>query len=238
MLCFLAAGLIVQTLPGVREKLEKAGTLPPPGAAQPSPESRALTAASEPVAVPPPEREGLEATGSVSSQTDEPSRDTEWFLYITGSVRNPGVYRLPPGARLFQLAEAAGGLDNFADSVAINMAALLEDGMHVHVPKKGERPENSDPTIIVEPTVVPSAAPRLSVGYGGTASRRSSLVDLNRATVEELTTLKGIGPVLAGNIVEYRTRNGRFRTVEDLLQVKGIGAKKLEGFRQYVIVGP
>lgn len=237
MLCFLAAGLLVRTLPGVREKLEEAGTLPPRNAVQPLAESRSSSTAPKPSATLQ-DRGTPEVTTSVPAQADESSREAEWFLYITGSVRKPGVYKLPPGARLFQLVEAAGGLNNFADPVAINMAALLADGMHVHVPKKGERPETVDPTLIVEPTVVPPAIPRSSVRYGTTASRASPLLDLNRATAEELTALKGIGPVLAGNIVEYRTRNGRFRAVEDLLQIKGIGEKKLEGFRESVIVGP
>jgi competence protein ComEA len=64
------------------------------------------------------------------------------------------------------------------------------------------------------------------------------LIDINKASAEELTALKGIGPVLAGNIVEHRLKNGRFQSVDGLLRVKGIGRKKLEDFRDSVTVGP
>lgn len=208
MLCFLVAGLMVRTLPSIRERLI---TLSPSSSdvsnrAPSSPRDR-----NEP-RVPSPER------------TPPDTESGGWYLYITGSVRRPGVYRLPPGARTVHLVDAAGGLDGFADPVAVNLAQPLTDGMHVHVPRKGERP-TQESLAILAPTVVRPRTPGFPI-------------DVNRASEADLTALRGIGPTLARRIVAYREANGPFRSVEELAQVKGIGAAKLEGFRDQATVGP
>lgn len=208
MLCFLVAGLMVRTLPSIRERLI---TLSPSSSdvsdrAPSSPRDR-----NEP-RVPSPER------------TPPDTESGGWYLYITGSVRRPGVYRLPPGARTVHLVDAAGGLDGFADPVAVNLAQPLTDGMHIHVPRKGERP-SQESLAILAPTVVRPRTPGFPI-------------DVNRASEADLTALRGIGPTLAKRIVAYREANGPFRSVEELAQVKGIGAAKLEGFRDQATVGP
>lgn len=208
MLCFLVAGLMVRTLPSIRERLI---TLSPSSSdvsnrAPSSPRDR-----NEP-RVPSPER------------TPPDTESGGWYLYITGSVRRPGVYRLPPGARTVHLVDAAGGLDGFADPVAVNLAQPLTDGMHVHMPRKGKRP-TQESLAILAPTVVRPRTPGFPI-------------DVNRASEADLTALRGIGPTLARRIVAYREANGPFRSVEELAQVKGIGAAKLEGFRDQATVGP
>lgn len=207
MVCFLAAGLLVRTLPSVRERLV---SLPSPSknardGAEPVRERDAASRPSEPP-----------AAGPVSG---------EWFLYVTGSVRRPGVYRLPPGARAVHLVDAAGGFDGFADPAAVNLAQPLADGMHVHVPRKGEEPTR-EALVIAAPVVRPGGA-----GW-------EPAVDVNRASETELTALRGIGPALARRIVEYREENGPFRSLDELIQVRGIGPAKLEGFRDRATVGP
>ena len=197
MICFLAAGLIVAGSPSPAKTQAKAR----------------VPIAADIVAIPEFDSE-KDARNSAEPQSD-------WVLYVTGAVRRPGVYNLPPESRLLRLVEAAGGLTPSADPVAVNLAAVLSDGMHVHVPEKGEEP--------------PARGAYAGIS-GSPASNR--LIDVNRASAEELTALKGIGPALAGNIVDYRLKNGRFRSVDDLLQVNGIGRKKLEGFRDSVAVGP
>ena len=208
MLCFLVAGLMVRTLPSIRERLI---TLSPSSSdvsdrAPSSPRDRNEPRVPSPERMPPaPESGGGD-------------------LYITGSVRRPGVYRLPPGARTVHLVDAAGGLDGFADPVAVNLAQPLTDGMHIHVPRKGECP-SQESLAILAPTVVRPRAPGFPI-------------DVNRASEADLTALRGIGPALARRIVAYREANGPFRSVEELVQVKGIGAAKLEGFRDQATVGP
>lgn len=208
MLCFLVAGLMVRTLPSIRERLITLS----PSSSDVSDRAPSLPRDRNEPRVPSPERmpPAPESGG--------------WYLYITGSVRRPGVYRLPPGVRTVHLVDAAGGLDGFADPVAVNLAQPLTDGMHIHVPRKGERP-SQESLAILAPTVVRPRAPGFPI-------------DVNRASEADLTALRGIGPALARRIVAYREANGPFRSVEELVQVKGIGAAKLEGFRDQATVGP
>ncbi|GHS95384.1 hypothetical protein AGMMS50276_10760 [Synergistales bacterium] len=212
MVCFLIAGLIVSAIPRVADRT-------------PVTENKILT----------------EPQAEIQEQTQESPKElpAEWFLYITGHVRKPGVYKLPENSRLFHLVEAAGGLTGYADPNAINLAALLSDGSHVYIPKKGEKKEREDTLASQlqngQTTIVVDAFPR---SPSKKQSDISGPIDVNRATAEELTVLKGIGPSLAKRIVEYRRDHGRFGRVEDLLKVSGIGVKKLDGFRNNVVIRP
>ena len=237
MVCFLTAGLVTQFLPLQKEiRKEKPAESPPPiekpiekTAAEVEPARPSLESAAPSGAQRDGERDGADA------------ENPEWFVYVTGNVRKPGVYKLPAGSRLFHLVEAAGGLNGLADPAAVNLAAHLEDGLHVHVPKKGDRlPESpAQPLVTASPRAGSRGAPPArSRAPSSSPKKAGGIVDVNRASQEELTSLKGIGPVLAKNIVDYRQKNGPFRSVEDLLQVKGIGAKKLEGLRDNVSLGP
>lgn len=158
----------------------------------------------------------------------EPTVVTEvrWVVYITGSVNKPGVYRLPEGARVYQLVEVAGGLTPVADEIAINMAAPLADGDHLHVPQKGEQRREERA----------AAAGRVEVNVVQPMRPRSGLLDLNSATENDLKNLPGIGPALAQRIVQHRQKNGRFKQVADLIEVPGIGGKKLEAISSFITV--
>ncbi len=133
-------------------------------------------------------------------------------VYLTGAVQAPGVYTVPQGLRVWALLERAGGPLALADLEALNLAAPLMDGAHLHVPRRGERP-----------TMTPTTTPRL---------------DLNTASVEALESLPGIGPRTAQAIVDYRLKHGPFRRLEDLLAVPGIGPATLERIRPLVTVSP
>lgn len=136
---------------------------------------------------------------------------TALVIQMDGAVVRPGVYRLPSGARLSDALAAAGGVRGDADLGAINRARHLRDGERV---------------------TVPSAA--AAAGPGAAAAE--GLLDLNSATAAALETLPGVGPVLARRIVEYRASRGGFRRLDDLLQVKGVGPRLLDGLRQRVVI--
>ncbi len=125
-------------------------------------------------------------------------------VQAAGAVAKPGVYRLASGMRVDDLVRAAGGLAPDADPDRVNLAALLTDGEKVYVPRMGE-------------TIPTDAA-----GTDATAST-SGPIDLNAASITQLETLPGVGPATAQAIVDYRTQHGRFQTVDDLLNVRGIG---------------
>ena len=135
--------------------------------------------------------------------------------HAAGAVVSPGVYRLPAGARVADLLDAAGGPTADADVDQLNLAAVVTDGERVYVPRVGE-------------DVVAAMA---SDGAAETGP-----LDLNAATIEQLEELPGIGPATAEAIVAAREERGGFRTVDDLLDVRGIGPAKLEAIRDLVRV--
>jgi competence protein ComEA len=137
---------------------------------------------------------------------------------VVGKVRRPGVYRLPDGSRVDDALAAAGGALPGVDLSRLNLARKLTDGEQVAVG-------------------VPGAT--AAVGPSGTApasGTASVLIDLNTATVEQLDTLPGVGPVLAQRIVDWRTEHGRFDSVDQLQEVSGIGPSRLADLRSLVTV--
>ena len=135
--------------------------------------------------------------------------------HAAGAVARPGVYRLPPGARVTDLLDAAGGPGADADLDQLNLAAPVADGERIYVPRHGEAPP--------------------PIGAGGPAGPAAP-VDLNSATAEQLDALPGVGPATAAAILDWRKQHGRFRSVEDLLEVRGIGDARLADLRDKVKV--
>jgi competence protein ComEA len=128
---------------------------------------------------------------------------------VTGAVARPGVYRLPAGARVTDAVERAGGASAGALLEAINLAARLADGQQVVVPRRG-----------------PGGALAAATGVG-----EEGPISLGTATVEQLDTIDGIGPVTAQKIVEYRDQQGGLASVDQLDQVSGIGPATMESLR-------
>lgn len=129
---------------------------------------------------------------------------------VTGAVRRPGVYRLPAGARVTDAVERAGGATGAALVEAINLAARLADGQQVVVPQEG-----------------PAGAPLGAVVAGA----EEGPISLGTATVEQLDTIDGIGPVTAQDIVDFRDEHGGLSAVDQLDQVPGIGPATMESLR-------
>jgi competence protein ComEA len=148
-------------------------------------------------------------------------------VHVVGQVRHPGVVRLPAGARVEQALDAAGGATGKADLVRVNLARPVVDGEQIVVPEPGQPITGAPP------------APGAAAG-GGTAGGADgglspgSPIDLNTASLEQLDALPGVGPVLAQRILDWRSQNGRFSTVDELGEVSGIGEKVLERLRPLV----
>ena len=162
-------------------------------------------------------------------------------VHGAGAVRVPGVYRLPAGSRVDDLVSAAGGLAPDADPARLNLAAPLTDGERVYVPHVGE--------LEVPAAVTGAGSGPASSGTGGSTpsggssgsavgssggSAPAAPVNLNTATLQELDTLPGVGPSTAQAILDYRQQHGRFGTVDELLEVRGIGDAKLAQLRDRV----
>lgn len=146
---------------------------------------------------------------------------TTLVVHVAGAVVDPGVHELPAGSRVDDAIAAAGGLTLDADGGRINLAAPVTDGERIYVPKVGEE----------APPVVVGSSPR-----GGSPGSTGGVVNLNQADAAALDALPGIGPATATAIVEHRDRIGRFTSVDQLLDVRGIGEAKLEQLRPLVTV--
>jgi competence protein ComEA len=163
--------------------------------------------------------------GASAAASAQPSAAPDLVVDICGEVARPGVYHLAAGARICDLLEAAGGATGRAELAAVNLAAKLTDGQQVVVPKRGQAVSTA-----------PSAG--VSGGSGGASvpGAAAGPVNLNLATVEQLDALPGVGPSTAQKIVDYRTSNGGFRSVEDLKNVSGIGDAKFAALKDLVTV--
>lgn len=175
---------------------------------------------------------GADETASASTQGSPPTGSEEIVVHVAGAVKKPGVVRIPRGSRVDDAVKAAGGFSSEADPDAVNLAQPLTDGVQVYVPRKGES--------AAAPSVSTQVAGRVRAAERGTASARKELpsgkININTASAEQLESLPGVGPATARAIIEYRKQNGGFRSVDELLEVRGIGPKKLEQIRPYVVV--
>jgi competence protein ComEA len=135
-----------------------------------------------------------------------------FYVHIVGQIKNPGVYSLAVGSRLFDAVVAAGGFLDSADQSSVNLARQLTDGEQILVLKAGD--SNNDSSV--------------------SAGKASALISLNRASESELEGLPGVGPALAARIIDWRAANGGFKKKEDLLNVGGIGDKLFGGISKLV----
>jgi len=139
------------------------------------------------------------------------------YVHVAGAVRRPGLLRLREGARVAAAVERAGGTLRQADLAGVNLAAKLEDGQQVIVPRRG---------------AAATAAPDAAAGTAPPGSAGVPKLSLGAVSVEQLDELDGIGPTLAQRIVEYRTEHGGFRSLGELREVEGIGEKRFESLSE------
>lgn len=150
---------------------------------------------------------------------EEPVEQDLITVDVKGAVKAPGIYDLPVGSRVNDAVQKAGGLTEQADSKSLNLAQKVSDEALVYVPTKGEEVASQQTT-------------------SGTASSTSKdkKVDLNKASLEELKQVKGLGGKRAQDIIDHREANGKFKSVDELKKVSGIGAKTIEKIKDYVTV--
>lgn len=159
-------------------------------------------------------QQGAEEAGADESVTIHSEIPEYITVFVCGAVKNEGVYELEAGSRANDGLEAAGGFSDDADTVAVNLADVLEDGQKLYFPVSSEQlPDES--------------------GAGHETSEQR-LVNINSAEAEELMTLPGIGEAKASQIVEYRRKNGAFSSKEDLKNVSGIGDSIYEKLETYI----
>ena len=164
------------------------------------------------------ESEAVVTTVLAEKTEESTTQEAVIFVDIKGEVKKPGVYQMKVGDRVKDAIDAAGGLTAEADSQKVNLAQRVEDQMVIVVPKIGEEGDAAIPA-----------------GATSKEATKEGKVNINTATVEELKTLKGVGEKKAEAIIEYRKKNGSFKTKEDLMKVRGIGKKLFESFEERIV---
>ena len=153
-------------------------------------------------------------------EKDEPlEKDQKITVDVKGAVKSPGIYDLPVGSRVHDAVQKAGGLTEEADSKSLNLAQKVSDEALVHVPTKGEE-----------------AASQQAASGTTPSTSKDKKVNLNKASLEELKQVKGLGGKRAQDIIDHREANGKFKSVDELKKVSGIGTKTIEKLKDYVTV--
>ena len=175
-----------------------------------------------------------EGTENVEDFENEIINDNEKiYIYITGEVNNPGIVVLPIGSRIVDAIDCAGGITQKADIMKVNLVYMLQDGMKVNIPSSIELKNNPNFEYITMSSGDENAT---TVDTKSESAFKVSNVNINTATQTELETLPGIGPSLALKIINYRKENGKFKSIEELKSVNGIGENKYEEIKKYIYV--
>ena len=180
---------------------------------------------------------------------DEEEENKKIFVHITGGVENPGVVELNEGSRIEDAIEASGGLTDEADISKVNLAYMLEDGVKIKIPiikyidddydeynDYSEYDSNDDEKIEEDEEIFQKENGEGIIENEDIKQKESKLININKATQEELQILPGIGASIAVRIVEYREQNGKFKYIEDLKNVSGIGENKFENIKNLITV--
>ena len=149
------------------------------------------------------------------------------IVYVCGAVKESKVVTLKENSRICDALDAVGGLTKDADLTNINLAYILEDGEKIYIPKKGEElPANSTSSI----------SQNSSYSNYSSNALKTNEININKATQTELETIPGIGPSTALKIMEYREKNGKFSSIEDIKNVPGIGEAKYKKMKDYITI--
>ena len=174
-----------------------------------------------------------DSTGEVIAGNSEESSSKVLIVYVCGAVSEPGVYELSFGSRINDAVIAAGGFSEEADTTYVNLAAEISDGAKLRIPTLVETEEIKGKGNVLSEEFYSFDKTGLDVE---TKSVNSGLININSATEEELTTLPGIGDSIAARIVKYRQQNGKFNSIEDVMNISGIKDKLFSKIKEYITV--
>ena len=165
--------------------------------------------------------ENLNEENTLTSKENIIEEQNKIIIHVAGEVNKPGIVKLKENARIIDAIEEAGGITNSADIRKINLAYLLSDGQKLYIPNINEKEEKN---IIEENSGLEEDKDNL----------KTSIININTATINELQKLPGIGESMAKKIIEYRNEKGRFTKIEDIKNVNGIGDAKFNNIKDYI----
>ena len=163
--------------------------------------------------------------------TNETKEESVIIIHVSGAVNQPGIVELSENGRIADAIEKAGGLKEEACIDEINLAYVLEDGIKIHIPtveeqKKKDNVENNNLYITSESKITEK----------NNNPKKTGKININTATQEELETLPGIGPTTSLKIINYRNENGKFKSIEDIKEVSGIGENKFNTIKDMISI--
>lgn len=174
--------------------------------------------------------DGKSTQGGIEEPTEE---ENLILIHVAGAVKNPSVVEIQEDMRLFEAVEKAGGFLPEADSNYLNLAEKLIDGEKIYIPSKEETAKLEGETISSNAkTASGNGRDNLLKGQNG----QQGLININSADATQLETLTGIGPSMAERILNYRNEMGKFKTIDDLKNISGIGEKTFEKFKDNICV--
>ncbi len=168
------------------------------------------------------------ATNTKKENKNSNEEEDMMAVHITGEVKKSGVVKIKEGSRIEDIIEAAGGLTENADITNVNLAFVVEDGMKIRIPSINE--EKTDEDYITEDSG------KGVIMTDENTSTSSSIININTASESELEQLPGIGPSISSRIIEYRNKNGKFKSIEDIKNVTGVGDSKFEKIKDLIKV--
>lgn len=147
---------------------------------------------------------------------------------ISGEIITPGVVKLPEGSRIIDAITAAGGKTEDADLSKVNLAYILDDGVQLYIPRYNEKLEKE----------IVQTEPGVGIIQEGinTTSKKDSKVNINTANKEKLATLPGIGEGTAEKIIEYRSKTGKFKAIDEIKKIPGIGESKFKSLKDKITI--
>ena len=154
------------------------------------------------------------------------------IIYITGAVANEGIYELDENSRIADVIDKAGGITEEANINNINLAFVLEDGVKIYIPKKGD---NSNEIKDDTNTYISKRSDNIELAQSTKNNNTNNKVNINTANQTELETLPGIGASIATKIISYRNKNGKFINIEDIKKVNGIGESNYEKIKDQIM---
>ena len=176
--------------------------------------------------------DNLTTNTAVENSNETVEENNTIVVHITGEVNYPGVVVLKEGARVVDAIEAGGGETDKADLSSLNLAYMLSDGEKIYVPNKEETSQESQ-----EREYITSTKDNSEQSENGAKSTGINFkININTAKQEELTQITGVGESTAKKIIEYRTQNGKFKSIEDIKNIPGIGDSKFNAMKEEITV--
>ena len=165
-----------------------------------------------------------------NSNEQQLEKNENIIVHVSGAVNKEGIVELKNNSRIIDAIDKAGGLKDEADITNINLAYIIEDGMKIHIPSKEEK----ESTIIVESNIDSGTVEQSNEIKSN--NNKKLKININTATKTDLETLPGIGESTALKIIEYRKKKGKFKLIEDIKQVNGIGENKFNKIKELITV--